>query len=108
MNRVVSYITNKTNTKVEVEKLFITFDGNIQMEGLFLEDQKGDTLIYSKSLEANVPIWSMIRGEGIGVEALYWEGVRANIIRKDSIQGYNFQFLIDAFSSSDSSSTQGD
>ena len=108
VNRVVSYITNKTNTKVEVEKLYITFDGNIQMEGLFLEDQKGDTLIYSKSLEANVPLWSMIRGEGMGVEALYWEGVRANIIRKDSIQGYNFQFLIDAFSSSDTSSTQGD
>ncbi len=99
VEKATSYVSNKTHTKVEIERLFLTFDGNLQVDGLFLEDTKGDTLIYSKSLEANVPLWAMIRGEGIGVDALSWEGVRANIIRKDSIGGYNFQFLIDAFAS---------
>jgi translocation and assembly module TamB len=108
VNKVVSYVSNKTNTKVEIEKLFITFDGNIQLDGLYLEDRNGDTLVYSKSLEANVPLWSMIRGEGVGVDALYWEGLRANIIRKDSIQGYNFQFLIDAFVTTDSTTVATD
>ena len=99
VHKATSYVSDKTNTKVEVERLFLTFDGNLQIDGLFLEDTKGDTLIYSKSLEANVPLWAMIRGEGIGLDALDWEGVRANITRKDSIIGYNFQFLIDAFAS---------
>ncbi|MGJ8590940.1 MAG: translocation/assembly module TamB domain-containing protein [Aquaticitalea sp.] len=108
VDKVVSYVSNKTNTKVVVEKLFITFDGNIQLDGLYLEDKKGDTLIYSKSLEANVPLWSMIKGEGFGVDALYWEGARANIIRKDSIQGYNFQFLMDAFATTDSTTVAND
>lgn len=97
VNKATSYVSNKTNTKVAIEKLFITFDGDIQLDGLYLEDKTGDTLVYSKSLEANVPLWSMIRGESVGVEALDWEGLRANIIRKDSINGFNFQFLIDAF-----------
>jgi hypothetical protein len=70
-----------------------------------LEDKKGDTLIYSKLLEADVPLWSMIRGNGVGVEDLEWEGVRANIIRKDSIEGYNFQFLVDVFAGNSQNNT---
>ncbi|WAC01417.1 hypothetical protein N7U66_15405 [Lacinutrix neustonica] len=97
VNKVVSYISNKTNTKVSIKKLFVTFDGDIQLDDLYLEDKKGDTLIYSKSLEANIPLWSMINGTGIGVDDLQWKGLRANIIRKDTINGFNFQFLIDAF-----------
>lgn len=108
VDKVTSYVSNKTNTKVEIERLFLTFDGNLKVDGLYLEDTKGDTLIYSKSLEANVPLWSMIRGEGIGVDALYWEGLRANILRKDSIQGYNFQFLIDAFVTEDATTVAKD
>ncbi|MFT5627846.1 MAG: translocation and assembly module TamB [Glaciecola sp.] len=99
VNKATSYVSNKTNTKVEIEKLFITLDGNLQLNGLFLEDKKGDTLIYSKSLEANIPLWKIIQGEAVGADALSWDGLRANITRKDSISGYNFQFLIDAFAS---------
>nr|WP_240915451.1 translocation/assembly module TamB domain-containing protein [Polaribacter sp. 20A6] len=71
----------------------------MQLEGLYVEDTKGDTLVYSKSLEANLPLWGMIKGGTVGVDNLEWNGLRANIIRKDSLSGYNFQFLIDAFAS---------
>lgn len=63
VNKAVSYISDKTNTKVAVKNLFITFSGAIQLDGLYLEDTKGDTLVYSKSLEANVPLWSIITGK---------------------------------------------
>lgn len=108
VTEAVSFLSDKTQTKVAVEKLFITFDGDIQLEGLYLEDIKGDTLIYSKSLEANVPLWAIIQGNGIGVDGLYWEGVRANITRKDTIQGFNFQFIIDAFASTDTTTVKTD
>jgi translocation and assembly module TamB len=97
VGKIVTYVSNKTKTKVAIDKLFITFDGDLQLDGLYLEDQKGDTLVYSKSLKATIPLWKIIRGEAVGVDALDWDGLRANIIRKDSISGYNFQFLIDAF-----------
>jgi translocation and assembly module TamB len=108
VDKVVNYVSEKTHTIVKIEKLFITFDGDVQLNGLYLEDKKGDTLVYSKSLEANVPLWKMIRGEAIGVDALDWDGLRVNIIRKDSISGYNFQFLIDAFASSDTTTVKND
>lgn len=95
------YVSDKTNTKVEIEKFFITFDGNVMLKGLYLEDKKGDTLIYSKSLEADIPLMPLIRGNSFGIDNLNWEGVRANVIRNDSLEGYNFQFLIDAFVTTD-------
>ncbi len=101
VDKATSYVADKTHTKVAIERLFLTFNGNLQVEGLFLEDTQGDTLVYSNSLEANVPLWAMIKGEGFGVESLTWEGVRANIRRKDTLSGYNFQFLIDAFAVAD-------
>ncbi|MDQ0333939.1 translocation/assembly module TamB domain-containing protein [Formosa algae] len=94
-------MSDKTNTVVNIDKLFITFDGDIKLKGLYLEDTKGDTLLYSKSVEADLPLWPAITGKGIGIETLTWEGFRANIVRKDSISGYNFQFLIDAFATTD-------
>lgn len=108
VQRAIKYVSEKTQTKVEIEKLFITFDGNVMLKGLYLEDKKGDTLVYSKSLEADIPILPIIRGNGFGVNYLQWEGVRANILRKDSMAGYNFQFLIDAFVSPDTSTVPKD
>lgn len=108
VDKVTSYISNKTNTKVEIERLFLTYEGNLQVEGLFLEDTQGDTLVYSNSLETNVPLWAMIKGEGFGVDGLNWQGVRANIRRTDSIKGYNFQFLIDAFAPEDTTTVVTD
>ena len=108
VNKVVDFVSNKTNTKVAVERLFITFDGDVQLDGLYLEDTKGDTLVYSKSVEANVPLWAMISGDAVGVDGLDWDGLRANIIRKDSISGYNFQFLIDAFAPADTTAVATD
>jgi hypothetical protein len=97
VTKVVNYVSDKTNTKVAIDKLFLTFKGGLQLDGLYLEDTKGDTLIYSKSLEADLPIWALINGDAIGVDDLEWNGLRANIKRKDTISGYNFQFLIDTF-----------
>lgn len=108
VNKATQYVSNKTNTKVEIEKLFVTFDGDILLKGLYLEDKKGDTLVYSRYLEADIPLWPIINGNGIGVESLDWEGVKANITRTDSIEGYNFQFLLDAFASSNTTSAATD
>lgn len=108
VNKAVNYVSDKTGTKVAIENLFITFDGDLQLDGLYLEDVKGDTLVYSKSLEANIPLFKMIKGNGVGVDALDWDGLRANVIRKDSIEGYNFQFLIDAFASADTTTVETD
>ena len=63
VTEVTSYIANKTNTRVEIEKLYITFSGNILLKGLYLEDKKKDTLLYSKKLEASIELLPLLRGK---------------------------------------------
>ncbi len=97
-DKLISYVSNKTETKIELQKLFITFEGDLLIDGLYLEDKAGDTLVYSKHLEADIALWDAISGEAYGLDNLEWNGLKANIRREDSISGFNFQFLIDAFS----------
>ncbi|SEA28597.1 translocation/assembly module TamB domain-containing protein [Psychroflexus halocasei] len=105
VNKATNFISDKTKTAVEIERLFITSSGNIQLDGLYLEDTKGDTLIYSESLEAEIPLIPIISGNPISIDDVSWKGLKANIYRKDSISGFNYQFLIDAFAS-DTTATQ--
>ena len=104
VGKLTNFISDKTHTKVSIKKLFITFSGDIDLQDLYLEDQDGDTLIYSEKLHVDIPLWPIIRGNAISIDGLEWTGLRANIIRKDSIDGFNYQFLIDVFAP-DSTST---
>lgn len=98
VQKATSYVSERTSTKVSIDRLFVTFSGNLYLEGLFLEDLKGDTLIYSKNLETGVALKPLISSGDIKVSTLQWEGLRANVNR-DSIYGtFNFDFLINAFS----------
>ncbi|PKR80774.1 hypothetical protein CW751_08360 [Brumimicrobium salinarum] len=106
VGEATQFITAKTDTEFSIDKLFITFSGDIYLEGLYLEDLQKDTLLYSKSLQAGIPIWPIIMGNPIAINGVEWNGLRANVHREDSISGYNFQFLIDAFSSESTSETE--
>src|SRR5699024_337399 len=97
VGKITQYVSDKTHTEVAIKKLFITFSGAIDIQGLYLEDTKGDTLLYSEELRAAIPLWPIIKGEPISINHVKWKGLRANVIQKDSTEGFNYQFLIDAF-----------
>jgi len=101
VTKVTSYISKKTQTKIKIDKLYLTFTGNLHMKGLYMEDTLGDTLVYSKSLESSIALLPLLRGSEINIKSIEWEGLRANIIRLENTETYNFSFLIDAFASND-------
>lgn len=105
INKVVDYVSGKTHTKVDIDRLFITFSGNAYLEGLYLEDQQGDTLVYSKSLEASVPLIPLIKGDNINISSLDWSGLVAKINRPESTGKFNFDFIIDAFTTETDTTT---
>ncbi len=105
VNQLVNYVEDKTGTEVAIDKAFVTFSGGIQIEGLYLEDLGGDTLLYSNKLEAKIPLVPIIQGKGYALEWAEWDGLVARVKRQDSLAGFNYQFLIDAFTTTDSTST---
>lgn len=101
VSKATAYITNKTNTKVEIDRLFITFSGNAFLEGLYLEDKKGDTLLYSNTLEANIPLSPLLFHNELNLKSLEWNGLRAYITRSVNSGSFNFDFILDALATND-------
>ncbi|RAI90122.1 uncharacterized protein DUF490 [Algoriphagus yeomjeoni] len=106
VDKATSYVSDKTGTEVSVKRLFITFSGNIYLEDLYLEDTDGDTLIYSKNLEAGLAFAPLISSGNINVTKLEWQGLVARVSRSETTEKFNFNFLIEAFASQTADSTQ--
>lgn len=106
VQKAVSFLSDKTQTEIRIEKLFFTFQGDLFVKGLYVEDQKGDTLLYSHTLETGLSIRSLLGGDGFEVSKVDWEGLTAKV-KRDSIDGtFNFDFFLQAFSGSESQSPE--
>lgn len=100
VSKAVTYIEDKIGTQVSIEKLYLTFSGDLSLEGLYMEDQKGDSLIYSKNLQVSVALMPLIQGSTVHIKNLEWTGLRANI-HSDQAGSFNFDYIVEAFDSGD-------
>lgn len=98
-DKAISYLENKTNTTISLGKFYLSFSGNIVVDEFYIEDLAGDTLLYSERLSADIPLWPIIAQNKLELSSLDWQGVRARISRPDRSEDFNYQFLIDAFTS---------
>lgn len=101
VSKITDYVSSKTNTKVEVERVFITFSGNIMAEGIYLEDKQGDTLLYSQELQMDLPIYPLLVKNELSIDDVESKNLVANIHRDNDPESFNFAFLMEAFASSD-------
>jgi len=54
VDRLTSYFSKKMNTKVEIDKVDLSIWRGLELDGFYVEDQSGDTLIYSEHLEVGL------------------------------------------------------
>lgn len=100
VSKAVAYVEGKIGTDVSIEKLYLTFSGNLSLEGLYMEDQQGDSLVYSKDLQVSIALMPLIRGTQIHIKNIEWDGLIANVHR-DSLGVFNFDYIVEAFASED-------
>jgi hypothetical protein len=108
VGEATKFVAKKIDTPFSIDRIYLTFTGNLQLEGLYLEDQDTDTLLYSNSLEASVELLPLIQGETIHVDLVNWNGLTARVRRSAATNQFNFDYIIDAFTSEDNSSQQQD
>ncbi|WMN12274.1 translocation/assembly module TamB domain-containing protein [Marivirga salinae] len=104
-NYATKYVSEKTQTKFEIKRLYITFLGAAQIEGLYAEDTNQDTLIYANSILADVA-WKPLLDGNVDVKNLELNGITGRVHNNSADSSYNFQFIIDAFANADSTSTE--
>jgi hypothetical protein len=100
-NKVVdfatSYVSSKTQTRVEVKHVGISFPKAIVLEGIYLEDTQTDTLIYAGKAKVNIDLWGLLSDKiEISSVALEEAVIKLSSTREDPL--FNYEFLITAFS----------
>lgn len=96
-NKVTEFVAEKIDTNFSIEKLYLSFSGNLIIEELYLEDQQKDTLLYSKELEVSVAILPIFTQNKINVKSVDWSGLKAKVNKPETTKQYNFDYIINAF-----------
>ncbi|MEO9003410.1 MAG: translocation/assembly module TamB domain-containing protein, partial [Ginsengibacter sp.] len=96
--KVVTYLEHKLKTTVEIGKLDIKFPTAISLQKVFFEDQTKDTLIYGGEIKVDIDMFQLLRNN-IQIKEIYLDDILAKVKRLPPDSAFNFQFIVDAFSS---------
>ncbi|WP_445452182.1 translocation/assembly module TamB domain-containing protein [Flavobacterium sp. 25HG05S-40] len=97
-DKAVAYLESKIKTKVTLEKVRIGFPKDVVLEGIYIEDQKKDTLLAGRRIAANLNLYGILFNNKIEINSVELEGVVARIDRNSQSQ-FNFDYIIEAFQS---------
>jgi len=103
--KVVSYLENKLKTKVAIGKLDIKFPTALSLQNVFFEDQAKDTLLYGGEIKVDIDMLGLIRKK-ISINEIALNDIVAKVKRLPPDSVFNFQFIVDAFSSGTKDTTQ--
>ena len=96
-DKVTSSLSSRLQTPFSIQNIELQFFNRVLLEGVYIEGLSGDTLLYAGRLEARLGLFAPFRQQ-LEVTGVELDRTLIRLSRNaDSV--YNFQFLIDAFSS---------
>lgn len=98
--QATSYLRKKLQTRVDIQAIRLDVPDWVALEGVYIEDKTGDTLVSGNRLYVNMDMMSLIQGN-IGINEVHLEGVRLKVNRVLPDTTFNFQFIADAFASAE-------
>ena len=111
-HKVVAFVSGKTHTKIELDKIYIGFPKSVVLEGLYAEDLNHDTLLAVTKLSVDIDMLKLLHNT-VEINKVNLNGVNANIFRSEADSTFNFNFFITAFAGapkqdkSDTDNTKG-
>ena len=96
-DKAVTYLQNKIKTKVSLDRIAVNFPKEIVLEGFYFEDQKKDTLLIGKRLEADIDLLKLLNSE-LKINSISLQNASSNI-SKNKDGAFNFDYIVKAFAS---------
>ncbi|MBN2806135.1 MAG: AsmA family protein, partial [Prolixibacteraceae bacterium] len=97
VQQATTFVSKKTHTLVELEKVSISFPKTVIVEGLYLEDTQKDTLIYARRAKVNMALIDLLSGK-ITINAVMLNDATVNLYNFHDSPEFNYNFLTTAFS----------
>jgi len=96
VGKVTKGLSEKLHVKVEIKHIDLDFFDKLDLKGLYVEDQKKDTLVYAGSVTISITDWFFLKDKAT-IHTLELSDATVNLNRTDTV--WNYQFLVDYFSS---------
>src|SRR4051812_26515299 len=96
--KIVAFLENKLKTRVEIRGLDIEFPKMLVLQGVYIEDRTKDTLIAGNQLKVDIDMFKLLSKE-IQINEINLNHITTKIKRQLPDTTFNFQFIVDAFSS---------
>lgn len=98
IKKVTTRLSKDLNTEVSIQHVNIYLFNSLDLEGLLVKDLKQDTLLSAGKLRMRITDWFFLKDELV-LKYIGLEDANIKMYRSDSV--WNYQFLVDYFSSSD-------
>ena len=94
--RAESYLRDKLGTEVRIGKFRTDFRHAINFDGVYLEDQKQDTLLSVGHLGVDLDVWALLNKQ-INVSNIELNDGRVRLTRTEPDSVNNYDFILTAF-----------
>ncbi|WP_133256956.1 translocation/assembly module TamB domain-containing protein [Hymenobacter edaphi] len=98
--KAAGYLQGKIGTEVRINKFRTDWRHGVALEGVYLEDQKGDTLLSVGKLAAGIDLWALAKSQ-INVSNVELTDGTVHIARTLPDSTYNFDYILAAFATGD-------
>jgi len=95
VGQITERLSQKLNTNISIKRVDISFFNKLIFKGVYIEDQKKDTLLFIDDLIAHVDLFRL-RKHQIHLSALNLRGTKA-FVTVNEAQATNFDFIIEHF-----------
>jgi hypothetical protein len=106
--QAVKMLAQKLHTKVSLRHVRIDFANRIYLQGLYIEDRQGDTLLYAGEAELKASDWFYLKKEKPVVSYLGLHDAYVHLIRRAHSDEWNYKFIEDAFNTGPRDSTKSE
>jgi hypothetical protein len=97
--KAVAFLQNKLKTEVQIGKINYALPKMLSLEGVFVRDAAGDTLLHAGKLKVDMNMLKLINSK-VEVQQIVLEDIYANLYRNQTDSNFSYQFIIDAFAGS--------
>ena len=100
VQKVATNLSKTLDAKVEIGSVNIKFFKTVSLQDIYIEDQQKDTLIFAQELDASIGLFSIFDSK-IHLNQITLNQATVNLNRSSDDSQFNFNFLIDAFSTNE-------
>jgi hypothetical protein len=87
-------------TEISIDRIQVSLFNHASLEGVYVEDRSGDTLLYAKEMSVTIDTWKLFKNNLV-IKGVSLDDFLLNISRKDPRSPFNYEFLTEAFASED-------